>query len=353
MKIPTIEFIKGIPESLENDSYLDVNIRNLIVIDDQMIEAGKDNRIVNLFTKGSHHRNLCVIYIVQNLFHQGKGNRSISLNSHYLVLFKNPRDKLQILTLAKQMYPSETAWFIKEYEEAVRRPYGYLFVDLKPTTPDRCKLRTNVLPGEERFDKGFEENRISQELLQYPRQQTLMMPPRISEMQRIQNNMDNLLHRTNLQEDQKAKQYMQLQNKFSNYKNQLKSLIPEATIPTQPKESNQTSTNVQTVPTAPNAVQEPPKIITATPVQAQTQVTTPQALSTMATSSSISPPSLPPSVLTPPPTVESLSPVRKRKRPQSVKFVNYLDYEPKKTTRRSRSLHRTSPYKHSNYDEDD
>ena len=46
---------------------------NLIVIDDQMIEAGKDNRIVNLFTKGSHHRNLSVIYIVQNLFqHQLK-----------------------------------------------------------------------------------------------------------------------------------------------------------------------------------------------------------------------------------------------------------------------------------------
>ena len=103
MILPTIKFVKGIPEYLENDSYLDVNICNLIVIDDQMIEAGKDNRIVNLFTKGSHHRNLSVIYIVQHLFHQGKGNRSISLNSHYLVLFKNPRDKLQILTLAEQI----------------------------------------------------------------------------------------------------------------------------------------------------------------------------------------------------------------------------------------------------------
>ena len=88
-----------------------------------MTEGGKDNRIMYLFTKGSHHRNLSVIYIVQNLFHQGKGNRSIILNSHYLALFKNPRDKLRILTLAKQMYPSETARFIKEYEEAVQRPY--------------------------------------------------------------------------------------------------------------------------------------------------------------------------------------------------------------------------------------
>ena len=37
MMKPTIEFVKGIPKSLENDSYLDVNIRNLIIIDDQMI----------------------------------------------------------------------------------------------------------------------------------------------------------------------------------------------------------------------------------------------------------------------------------------------------------------------------
>ena len=163
------------------------------------------------------------------------------------------------------------------------------------------------------------------------------------------------MYRTNLGEDQKAKQYMQLQNKFFNYKQQFKSLIPEATIHTQPQESNQISTNVLTgeVPTASNPVQEPPEIIPATPVQAPTQVTAPQVLSTMATSSSISSPALLPSILTPPPTVESLSPVRKRKRPQSVKFVNYLDYEPKRAPRRSRRLHRTSPYKHSQYDKDD
>ena len=106
------------------------------------------------------------------------------------------------------------------------------------------------------------------------------------------------------------------------------------------------------VATAPNIVQEPPEIIPATPVQTPTQVTAPKALSTMATSSSISPPSLSPSILTPPPTVESLSPVRKRKRPQSVKFVNYLDPEPKRASRRSRRLNRTSPYKYSEYDKD-
>ena len=86
-----IEFVKGIPTALEQDSYLDVKKRNLIVFDDQMIDASKDRRIVNLFTRGSYNCNLSVIYIVQNLFHQGKGSRSISLNSHYLTIIPRAR----------------------------------------------------------------------------------------------------------------------------------------------------------------------------------------------------------------------------------------------------------------------
>ena len=125
-----IELVRGIPSKLEHDSYFDIRQRNLMVIDDQMADAGEDKRIVNLFTRGSHHRNLSIIYIAQNLFHQGKGSRSISLNSHYLVLFKNPRHKLQVLTLAKQTYPRHTDFFINHYEQAAQRHFGYLLVDL-------------------------------------------------------------------------------------------------------------------------------------------------------------------------------------------------------------------------------
>ena len=355
MTIPGIEFVKGIPENLEQDSYFDVNIRNLIAIDDQMIEAGGDNRVVNLFTKGSHHRNLSVIYIVQNLFHQGKGNRSISLNSHYLVLFKNPRDKLQILTLAKQMYPGQTAWFMKQYEDAVQRPFGYLFVDLKPTTQDSCRLRTNVLPGEERFNKGEMGDKVSQELLKYLKQQKLMAPSVIPQMQRLEHNMDNLLYRTDLPDYDKARQYMQLQNKFLTYKHQLNS-IPEAAMLTQERKPNSTSDPTGNVSTVPVPVQEPPVTIPAAPVQAPNVEPTfkaadPQLITSMAASTPL-PPSLPPSMLTPPPTVE-MSPPKKRKRPQ-IRLVNYLDDKPKRPSRQSRRLHRSSHYKYSKtQDEDD
>ncbi|KAK3750028.1 hypothetical protein QZH41_008668 [Actinostola sp. cb2023] len=78
----------------------------------------------------------------------GKIMRTLSLNAAYLVLFKNPRDKLQITTLGKQMNPGKTDQFLHKYEAAVKRPYGYLFLDLKPNTPEEYRLRTNVLSND-------------------------------------------------------------------------------------------------------------------------------------------------------------------------------------------------------------
>ena len=37
--MPNIVFVRGIPTAFEQDSYFDVNKRNLIVFDEQMIDA--------------------------------------------------------------------------------------------------------------------------------------------------------------------------------------------------------------------------------------------------------------------------------------------------------------------------
>ena len=47
--IPQIEFVKGIPPSFRSDFYFVVSKRNLIVLDDQIIDVSKDKRIINLF----------------------------------------------------------------------------------------------------------------------------------------------------------------------------------------------------------------------------------------------------------------------------------------------------------------
>ena len=64
----------------------------LVILDDLLNDV-YSKEVCDLFTKGSHHRNISVILITQNLFHQGRYCRDISLNAKYLVVFKNVRDK--------------------------------------------------------------------------------------------------------------------------------------------------------------------------------------------------------------------------------------------------------------------
>ena len=116
----------------------------LLIIDDLMNEV--DESVANLFTKGSHHRNVSVVFLVQNLFHKNSHVRTISLNSHYMVLFKNPRDASQFSNLARQMYPNKSAFAVEAYKDATRQPYSYLFVDLRPEQDEDLRLRTNIFP---------------------------------------------------------------------------------------------------------------------------------------------------------------------------------------------------------------
>ena len=137
--LPEVEFVRGIPSDLDDDDYFDPSINNLLILDDLFSEAGKDKRITDLFTEGSHHRSLSVISINQNLF----GNKDISQrrNSHFIILFKNPVDKLSVMTLARQMYPGHSEKFMTAFEKATKQPYGHLIVDLKPFTPEGQRLK--------------------------------------------------------------------------------------------------------------------------------------------------------------------------------------------------------------------
>ena len=72
---------------LDSDDNFDPRIRNVIVLDDLMSIAAKNSRINDFFTEGSHHRNLTVIALNQNMYF-GK-DPTQRRNCHYLVLFKN------------------------------------------------------------------------------------------------------------------------------------------------------------------------------------------------------------------------------------------------------------------------
>ena len=131
------EFVEGLYTAF------DPSIPNLVVIDDMMGESEK--QIAELFTRKSHHCNLSVVYIVQNIFQKSKESRTISLNTHYMVVFKNPRDSTQITHLAKQMYPHNIKYVQEAFEDGTSKPFGYLFIDLKQETSEYMRLRSEVL----------------------------------------------------------------------------------------------------------------------------------------------------------------------------------------------------------------
>ena len=144
--LPAIEFAEGIDEQLLEG--IRVSERNLVVIDDLMSRAGDSKRVSALFTQESHHRNLTVIFIVQNLFYQGREMRNISLNGQYFVIYKNPRDKSQIRYLARQIYPENSKFLSNVYEHVTKQAHSYLLVDLHPETPEEFRVLTNIFPGE-------------------------------------------------------------------------------------------------------------------------------------------------------------------------------------------------------------
>ena len=236
--MPGIEFNEGIPDDIDNADYLDVSQRNLIVLDDLMAQSGKDKRISDLFTKGSHHRNLSIIYIVQKIFHQGKEMRNISLNAHYIVLFKSPRDKQQISMLARQVNPGKVQVFMRSYEDATRRPHGYLMLDLKPTTDDQQRLKTNVLPGE---------------IAKFLHKQSYRQPPLVNAMYDAEQRMKEIMDAPQLSAVEKSKLYSDQLNRFLTFKNKMDvpAQTPVQTTPSVPAEMPQPNESVEIAPPVP------------------------------------------------------------------------------------------------------
>ena len=144
LEFSQVEFHEGLPDV----SSFDGRSRVLLIIDDLMNEA--DQNMCNLFTKLSHHRNVSVVFVTQNLFHRNRHVRTMNLNTHYVVLFKNPRDAGQVAIMARQMYPRKSNFVVEAFRDATREPYGYLMIDLKPETDDRYRFRTNIFPDDER-----------------------------------------------------------------------------------------------------------------------------------------------------------------------------------------------------------
>lgn len=131
--------LRGLPKET------DIESESICILDDLLSESETSKAVTNMCTRASHHKRFFLIFISQNLFPGGKDARTRSLNTHYYIIFKNPRDKQQFEVFARQILPSRSKDLNAIYEDATRKPHGYLFIDFTQECPDEYRFRTNVL----------------------------------------------------------------------------------------------------------------------------------------------------------------------------------------------------------------
>lgn len=132
-----VRFVEGMIDVLEEVPRDGKN--RWLIIDDLMDEEGGKTSSNALYTKHSHHMNISVFFIVQNLFH--KAIRTVSINSHYMFLFKNPRAMSSVQHLGSQLFPNTGGFFVEAFRDATEKPFSYLFVDMKQETDERMRVR--------------------------------------------------------------------------------------------------------------------------------------------------------------------------------------------------------------------
>ena len=68
--VPNIQFVEGFPNNLYDMT--DAHDSSMVILDDLMSQCSNDQRVVDLFTRGSHHRGITVLFLTENLFPPGK-----------------------------------------------------------------------------------------------------------------------------------------------------------------------------------------------------------------------------------------------------------------------------------------
>ena len=132
-----IKFIYGL-----DFEQLDTTKPSLLVIDDLLLSTNK--KLAEMFILGSHHYQISLFYLTQNLFPNCDLNRLMSRNSHYFVLFHNQRNFRQIHTLAQQVFVGKDIERITNaYKRAGESDRGFIVLSFAPDIPRELQVVTD------------------------------------------------------------------------------------------------------------------------------------------------------------------------------------------------------------------
>lgn len=152
-----LQYIEGFPspEFFEREEIKNPDIPILIVLDDLLMKSHNNPVLVDLFTQESHHKNLSVIYMINNLYHPSKNLPTVRRNTFVFLLQVTQRDVAPISNLSRQLIPQRPKDIIDAYEISLKHLnpetniYSTLLVDIFPHTPPEKRILENFLPTNE------------------------------------------------------------------------------------------------------------------------------------------------------------------------------------------------------------
>ena len=128
---------------------------------------------------------------------------------------------------------------MRSYEDATSQPHWYLMLDLKPTTSDQDRLKTNILSGE---------------IAKFIQKQSYQQPPLLNAMYVAEQRMKEIMEAPQLSAVEKSKLYSDQLNRFLVFKNKMAHSshgIPAQSNPQVPAEMPQRDESVEITPPVP------------------------------------------------------------------------------------------------------
>ena len=138
--IQNLEFVQGVNLKFI-DSLKNKGSKYLLIFDDSCEEICNSRALVDIATAG-RHRGFSTIYIKHNLFNQSKLGRDFELQKTHIVLFKSPREVMQVTTLSGHL--GLRSKLVDWYGDATSVPYCRFLLDLLPRTTDRLRYCTKT-----------------------------------------------------------------------------------------------------------------------------------------------------------------------------------------------------------------
>ena len=136
-QINNINFIEGL-----DFNAIDTNKPSMLVIDDLVLSTNK--AVAEMFILGSHHRQISIFFLTQNLFPNCNLFRLMSTNTHYFVIFQNQRNFRQVMTLARQIFVGRDIKRITEaYKRASNTLRGFIVLSFSQLLPNELTVVTD------------------------------------------------------------------------------------------------------------------------------------------------------------------------------------------------------------------